>query len=242
MRALLFAVLALPAWAGDQITIVCDNTAARPGVVAAWGFSALVEVRGQRVLFDTGSKPELFLANLRELGIDKSTIAATVISHEHPENPNPVYRILPAGVIYFLDSVFAKHSPESVAAKGPVQVAKGVWTTGQIDGTPPEQGLLVETSKGLVMLVSCAHPGIGKMVQSAEKQRGTDHIRLLICGLHSYDWKPEQIRPVIADLRKLRVESIIPAHCTGDLATRMLRESYGGQWGPAGAGRQIPLE
>jgi len=30
------------------------------------------------------------------------------------------------------------------------------------------------------MLVSCAHPGIGKMVQTAEKQRGTDHIRLLI--------------------------------------------------------------
>jgi len=91
MRALLFAVLAFPAWAGDRITIVFDNTAARPSLMAAWGFSALVEVRGQRVLFDTGSKPELFLANLRELGIDKNTIAATVISHEHPENPNPVY-------------------------------------------------------------------------------------------------------------------------------------------------------
>jgi 7,8-dihydropterin-6-yl-methyl-4-(beta-D-ribofuranosyl)aminobenzene 5'-phosphate synthase len=238
MRALLFAVLALPAWAGDRITIVFDNTAARPGLVAAWGFSALVEVRGQRVLFDTGSKPELFLANLRELGIDKNTIAATVISHEHPENPNPVYRILPAGVIYFLDSVLAKHPPGG----NPVQVAKGVWTTGQIDGTPPEQGLIVETSKGLVMLVSCAHPGIGKMVQTAEKQRGTDHIRLLIGGLHSYDWKSEQVRPMIADLRKLHVESIIPAHCTGDLATRMLHESYGDKWAPAGAGRQIPLE
>ena len=238
MRALLFALLALPVCAGDQITIVYDNTAARPGLVAAWGFSALVEVRGQRVLFDTGSKPDLFLANLRELGIDKSTIAATVISHEHPENPSPVYRILPAGVIYFLDSVFAKHSP----ATAPVQVAKGVWTTGQIDGTPPEQALIVETSKGLVMLVSCAHPGIGKMVQTAEKQRGTDHIRLLIGGLHSYEWKPEQIRATIADLHKLRVESIIPAHCTGDLATRMLHESYGAKWSPAGAGRQIPLE
>src|ERR1700682_1530646 len=118
MRALLFALLALPVCAGDQITIIYDNTAARPGVVAAWGFSALVEVRGQRVLFDTGSKPEFFLANLRELGIDKSTIAATVISHEHPENPSPVYRILPAGVIYILDSVLAKHSP---AATAPVQ-------------------------------------------------------------------------------------------------------------------------
>jgi 7,8-dihydropterin-6-yl-methyl-4-(beta-D-ribofuranosyl)aminobenzene 5'-phosphate synthase len=238
MRALLFVVLVIPAWAGDRITIVFDNTAARPGLVAAWGFSALVEVHGQHVLFDTGSKPELFLANLRELGIDKNTIAATVISHEHPENPSPIYRILPAGVIYFLDSVFAKHSP----AGNPVQVAKGVWTTGQVDGTPPEQGLVVETPKGLVMLVSCAHPGIAKMVQTAEKQRGTDHIRLLIGGLHSYDWKPEQIRPMIADLHKLRVDSIIPAHCTGDLATRMLRESYGDKWAPAGAGRQIPLE
>src|SRR5260370_32518958 len=101
MRALLFALLALPACAGDRITIVFDNTAARPGLVAAWGFNALVEMRGQRVLFDTGSKPDLFPADLRELGIDKSTIAATAISHEHPESPSPVYRILPAGVIYF---------------------------------------------------------------------------------------------------------------------------------------------
>ena len=238
MRALLFALLALPAWAGDQITIVYDNTSARSDLAADWGFSALVEVRGQRVLFDTGTKPELFLDNLRKLGIDKSTIAATVISHEHPENPSPVYRILPAGVIYFLDSVFAKHSPATAS----VQVAKGVWTTGQMDGTPPEQALIVETSKGLVMLVSCAHPGIGKMVQTAEKQRGTDHIRLLIGGLHSYEWKAEQVRPMIADLHKLRVESIIPAHCTGDLAIRMLHESYGAKWAPAGAGRQIPLE
>ncbi|MDP8980375.1 MAG: MBL fold metallo-hydrolase [Acidobacteriota bacterium] len=238
MKALLAALLSLPAFTADRITIVCDNTAARPGLIAAWGFSALVEVGGQRVLFDTGSKPELFLANLRQLGIDKSSITATVISHEHPENPSPIRRILPAGVIYFLDSVLAKSSP----AGKPVQVAKGVWTTGQIDGVPPEQALLVETPKGLVMLVSCAHPGIGKMVQTAEKQRGTDRIRLLIGGLHSYDWTPDQIRPVIADLKKLRVESIVPAHCTGELATRMLHESYGAKWSPAGAGRQIPLD
>ena len=34
-----------------------------------WGFSALVEVDGHRLLFDTGGRPETVLHNARELGL-----------------------------------------------------------------------------------------------------------------------------------------------------------------------------
>ena len=68
-------VLCASALAGtseQQITIVYDNTAARPDLKTDWGFSALVDFRGQRILFDVGSKPDIFLGNLKQLGIEKA--------------------------------------------------------------------------------------------------------------------------------------------------------------------------
>src|SRR5260370_30648088 len=168
---------ALAATPEQQLTIVYDNTSTRPGLKSDWGFSALVDFHGQRVLFDVGSKPEIFLDNLKQLGIEKSSIQATVISHDQAIHSGGIYKVLPAGLINFLDS-FSKRYPEADAVglearrgTAPAQLGAGIYSTGEIAGSPPEQALVIETSKGLVMLVSCAHPGIVKMVETAEKQR-----------------------------------------------------------------------
>jgi 7,8-dihydropterin-6-yl-methyl-4-(beta-D-ribofuranosyl)aminobenzene 5'-phosphate synthase len=51
--------------------------------VGEWGFSALVEVDGKRVLFDTGGRPETVLNNARELGVDLSNVEDVILSHHH---------------------------------------------------------------------------------------------------------------------------------------------------------------
>lgn len=51
-----------------------------------WGFSALVEVDGKRILFDTGRTPGLVLNNARVLGIDLSDIEDVVLSHFHSDH------------------------------------------------------------------------------------------------------------------------------------------------------------
>jgi 7,8-dihydropterin-6-yl-methyl-4-(beta-D-ribofuranosyl)aminobenzene 5'-phosphate synthase len=48
-----------------------------------WGFSALVEVDGHRLLFDTGGRPETVLHNARELGLDLSNVEDVILSHNH---------------------------------------------------------------------------------------------------------------------------------------------------------------
>lgn len=48
-----------------------------------WGYAALVEVNGKRILFDTGRTPGLVLENARILGIDLSDIEDVVLSHFH---------------------------------------------------------------------------------------------------------------------------------------------------------------
>ena len=77
---------------------------------------------------------------------------------------------------------------------------------------------------------------------AAEKQRGRNSIRLLIGGLHLYDQRESDIRPVIADLQRLHVESIIPTHCTGDLATRLIMQAFPGRYDNGGAGKKITLD
>src|SRR5580704_12063971 len=48
-----------------------------------WGFAALVEADGHRILFDTGAHPDTVLRNVRELKIDLSNVPDVILSHHH---------------------------------------------------------------------------------------------------------------------------------------------------------------
>jgi 7,8-dihydropterin-6-yl-methyl-4-(beta-D-ribofuranosyl)aminobenzene 5'-phosphate synthase len=51
-----------------------------------WGFSALVEVAGKRILFDTGNDADIFAANLKAKGVDLKTLDFVVLSHRHSDH------------------------------------------------------------------------------------------------------------------------------------------------------------
>ena len=48
-----------------------------------WGFSALVEADGHRVLLDTGGHPDTVLENARDLKIDLSDVQDVILTHNH---------------------------------------------------------------------------------------------------------------------------------------------------------------
>lgn len=54
--------------------------------VGEWGFAALVEADGHRLLFDTGARPETALANARELGVDLASVETVILSHHHGDH------------------------------------------------------------------------------------------------------------------------------------------------------------
>ena len=54
--------------------------------IGEWGYSALVEVDGKKILFDTGNKPETVLKNAKELGIDLSDVEDVFLSHNHGDH------------------------------------------------------------------------------------------------------------------------------------------------------------
>jgi 7,8-dihydropterin-6-yl-methyl-4-(beta-D-ribofuranosyl)aminobenzene 5'-phosphate synthase len=54
--------------------------------IGEWGFSALVEVDGHRILFDTGARPTTVLENARELKVDLAGVPEVVLSHNHADH------------------------------------------------------------------------------------------------------------------------------------------------------------
>jgi 7,8-dihydropterin-6-yl-methyl-4-(beta-D-ribofuranosyl)aminobenzene 5'-phosphate synthase len=68
---------------GRRVAILYDAFGATSGMQKDWGYSALVEYGGKRILFDTGNDPDLFAHNVRTAGADLALLDFVVISHRH---------------------------------------------------------------------------------------------------------------------------------------------------------------
>jgi len=68
-----------------NLTTLCENTAAEVGFLAEWGWSILVQVNDETVLFDTGtSSIAVRIADKR--GVDLHSIDTIVLSHAHKDH------------------------------------------------------------------------------------------------------------------------------------------------------------
>ena len=54
--------------------------------IGEWGFSAIIEADGERILFDTGSRENTVLLNAEELNIDLGGIKDVFLSHNHSDH------------------------------------------------------------------------------------------------------------------------------------------------------------
>ncbi len=81
-----------------------------------WGFAALVEADGHRLLFDTGAHADVVLKNCRSLGIDLTTIPEVILSHSHSDHVG--------GLMTLRESVVAEHKPAALAR---THVGEGIF-------------------------------------------------------------------------------------------------------------------
>jgi 7,8-dihydropterin-6-yl-methyl-4-(beta-D-ribofuranosyl)aminobenzene 5'-phosphate synthase len=59
-----------------------------------WGYAALVEYGGKRILFDTGNNPEVLAQNAKAKGIDLSSLDFVVMSHRHGDHMGGLAHLL----------------------------------------------------------------------------------------------------------------------------------------------------
>jgi len=80
--------------AADKVTILYDAFGESKELTKDWGFSALVEHDGKRILFDSGNNAEIFERNVKALGVDLTKIDFAVISHRHSDHATGVKYLL----------------------------------------------------------------------------------------------------------------------------------------------------
>lgn len=137
--------------------------------IGEWGFSAVVETAGRRILFDTGARPDTVAINARELKVDLAGITDVILTHDHgdhagglltlrrdlaKQNPAALSRTWVAEGIF--DSIpgvngreenaalIAKPQYEALGGKftvisAPLEIAPGVWLTGPVPRRYPER-------------------------------------------------------------------------------------------------------
>ena len=161
------SALAAPHRVGSLKITILSTMLADEGI-GEWGFAALVEADGRRILFDTGARPRTVLENARELKIDLSRVTEVVISHNHDDhtgglltlrqelakkNPTALSRVHVArGAFYPRPSPSGEQNrlltdkPAFEASGGkfvehdrPAEIAPGVWLTGPVPRVHPER-------------------------------------------------------------------------------------------------------
>jgi len=86
-----------------RIVILYDAFGRDASFAKDWGFSAVIEHNGKRILFDTGNDAAVFAANVRAAKIDLRKLDFVVISHrhlDHPAGPEHLLRVNPSVTIY----------------------------------------------------------------------------------------------------------------------------------------------
>lgn len=97
-----------------KVTVLSTMLADMPGL-GEWGFAALVEADGHRILFDTGAYPDTVLKNAGLLGVDLSTVTDVILSHNHEDH---------TGGLLTLRRELAKKNPSALSR---AHVARGIF-------------------------------------------------------------------------------------------------------------------
>jgi 7,8-dihydropterin-6-yl-methyl-4-(beta-D-ribofuranosyl)aminobenzene 5'-phosphate synthase len=90
----LACVAAAPCRAQDKVTILYDAFGQSSELTKDWGFSALVEHEGKRILFDTGNDAAIFGHNVKVLGVDLTKLDFVVLSHRHTDHTSGLKYVL----------------------------------------------------------------------------------------------------------------------------------------------------
>ena len=135
----------------------------------------------------------------------------------------------------------------------PAELYPGVWLTGPIarvypeknfgigkgakvrlpdgslveDTIPEDMSLVIDTDRGLVVIVGCGHAGVINTLEYARAKIRAAPVHAIIGGLHLFQLDDERLKWTASKLREFGLRNLLGAHCTGIEATYRIRELCG---------------
>ena len=236
-----------------KITVLMENSAPE-GLIAEHGLSFHLEYRGGRYLLDAGECGAV-LYNAYKLGVDLAGVEKAALSHghyDHADGFNAFFAVNSAASVHARPRIvepeyweeteyigvnsgmLCRHENRFDLADGPRDLADGLHLIP--DRVKHEQSLVAETAEGLVVLNSCCHAGVVKILTQLTEQFPGQPIRAVLGGFHlmgrggvsTLGPAPEKVHAIGAALRdELDIGAVYTGHCTGTPAYAILKEELG---------------
>jgi 7,8-dihydropterin-6-yl-methyl-4-(beta-D-ribofuranosyl)aminobenzene 5'-phosphate synthase len=77
-----------------QLTVLYDAFGRDPALQKDWGYAALIEIGGRRILFDTGNNADVLARNTQAKSVDLSQLDFVVMSHRHGDHMGGMAHLL----------------------------------------------------------------------------------------------------------------------------------------------------
>ena len=234
-----------------KLTILYDNNPYDYRLKSSWGFSCLIELWEKTILFDTGGDGGILLYNMRVLNKDPKTIDTIVLSHIHGDHTGGLWSILrekPPLKVYIprsfpqeFEQGIKRNGGEVARVDASLEIGRGIHSTGEMDHGIKEQSFIINTSKGVILITGCAHPGIIEIIKQAKTIVRKD-IYMVIGGWHLSSAGEWEIKGIIEVFLRMGIQKVAPCHCTGDRAMAMFKDAYGKNFILAGVGKVVQIE
>jgi len=190
--------------------------------------------------------------------------AGSVTVYAHPEVLAPKFKRDEGGIrdvgmpAAFREMLMAGRIPR-VWSRTPVEIVPRLWTTGEIprrhseeaitesflteregeqrpDPLLDDQAMFIETDRGPVVLLGCAHAGVINTLDHIRSLLSETPIHAVIGGMHLGSAAPERLDWTIRELRRFTIGRLVPLHCTGQKAHAALGTAFPDTCGGGGAG------
>jgi 7,8-dihydropterin-6-yl-methyl-4-(beta-D-ribofuranosyl)aminobenzene 5'-phosphate synthase len=134
-----------------------------------------------------------------------------------------------------------------------IEVQKGIFLTGEVprktsfekpdpvlfaeingkinqDVFSDDQSLILDTKKGLILVLGCAHSGMINIINYVIHKTKKEKFYAILGGTHLDLLTPEQLEESVKALKKTKIEKIGVCHCTGMRAAFRLHQEFGDQF------------
>jgi 7,8-dihydropterin-6-yl-methyl-4-(beta-D-ribofuranosyl)aminobenzene 5'-phosphate synthase len=230
-----------------KITILYDNRCDNCHLKEGWGFSALVEQEGSKMLFDTGGDADAFCANAQKIQLSYNSLTHLLFSHRHWDHIAGFKEIIkkvgkntalyvPKTFPWLLIRNASSHLKQVTVVRSFKEIAPNIYSLVLKGGFwLYEQALILKTPEGLGIITGCAHPGILHILTTA-KQYLKEEISFVLGGFHQFSAPAERSADIVKQFQELKVKKAAPCHCSGDRLIEQFREVYGTNFFKVGTG------
>ncbi len=252
-----------------RVTTLVDNSVSlfSGKLIGEHGLAYYLETADQNILFDTGQNVAL-AHNADQLDIDLGSVEAVVISHGHYDHTGGLRHLLKKNTSFKLyahpdifddklrstkndaykrigipvdKSIFANTAVQLRLSKDSVEIAPGVYTSGEIpqendfetiesqffvqrdgkimaDPIADDQALILDSKNGLIVLLGCSHRGVINTLTHISNLFDKKKIHAIIGGLHLAKASDTRLLKIMDRLNAFELEKIGLSHCTGTKA------------------------